>query len=92
MTTAATPTKSRTSRLNVILPTTLLDQLREKAEREHTTLTELLRYALGLLFYVDAQRKQGARLELTWPDGRKTEIIPRFQDDEVEEQVAAGAV
>jgi hypothetical protein len=72
------PAKSQTSRVNVILPTPMLAQLRTKANRESITVTELLRYAIGLSEYVDDARAKGAKFYMHWPDGAQTELLPRF--------------
>lgn len=75
---AAIPARSKTSRINIILPTLMLEQLRARADREGLSLTELLRYAIGLAEYVDDAREKGARFVVEWPDGRRAEIVPRF--------------
>lgn len=77
---AAAPRAGRTgtSRINVILPTAMLVDLRERASREGVTLTEILRYAIGLAGFADQIRDEGGRLIVERPDGRQTEILPRF--------------
>lgn len=68
----------RTSRINVILPTDLLDDLRRRARADGTTLTEMLRYAIGLSTFCDDIFRSGGSITAKRRDGSVVEILPRF--------------
>jgi|GEM_PF-7091434 len=86
-----TSARPQTARLNVILPAELLGELRDRAARENTTVTELLRYAIGLEEYVASVREQGSKLFVIDPTGERTEILPRFTAGSRVAASAAGA-
>ncbi len=62
--------KNGTIKLSVLLSTEAVEQLRETAISNGTTMTEAFRQALGLLFYIDKEASQGTKILLmnkgTW--------------------------
>jgi peptidoglycan hydrolase-like protein with peptidoglycan-binding domain len=55
-----------------------LHKLQEKAQAEGTTVSELLRYAIGLSEYLEFMRAKGALVFVVRPDGSTTEILSRI--------------
>jgi hypothetical protein len=58
--------------------TDTLESLQAKAASQGTTVSELLRYALGLAEYIESVQRQKARVLVEWPDGERSEILPRI--------------
>jgi peptidoglycan hydrolase-like protein with peptidoglycan-binding domain len=61
--------------------TDTVERLQAKADSEATTVSELLRYAIGLAEYVEYARREGARVLVQWPNGDKTEILSRIPSE-----------
>ncbi len=78
LTSSKSKTPAPVSRVNAWVRTETLHKLQEKAQAEGTTVSELLRYAIGLSEYLEFMRAKGALVFVVRPDGSTTEILSRI--------------
>jgi murein L,D-transpeptidase YcbB/YkuD len=83
--------KPSVSRINAQIPTVMLQALQRKAVSQATSVSELLRHAIGLTEYIEHAQSRGAQVIVDLY-GVRTAILPRLAAWPISEQVKASGV
>jgi predicted transcriptional regulator len=63
------------TKVTVNLPSDVVEDLRELAEANHTTMTEAIRQSIKINKYLHDQEKADAKILIETPDGKYKQIV-----------------